>query len=44
LSNYGLIDSLYPNIIEEAYRASSMRGNPITLSEVELRNILQMSQ
>jgi alcohol dehydrogenase class IV len=40
---YGLSEALYPRIIEKAYKASSMRGNPIALSEVELRNILQMS-
>jgi alcohol dehydrogenase class IV len=43
LSKYGLSEALCPRIIERAFKASSMRGNPITLSVVELRNILQMS-
>jgi alcohol dehydrogenase class IV len=44
LSVYGLTDSIFPKIIKEAYKSSSMRGNPIILSEVELLNILHMSQ
>jgi alcohol dehydrogenase class IV len=43
LSMYGLSEDLYPEIIENAYKSSSMKGNPITLSEPEMRNILQMS-
>jgi alcohol dehydrogenase class IV len=43
LSTYGLSDALFPRIIEKAYTASSMKGNPLILSEVELRTILQMS-
>lgn len=43
LSKYGLTKSLFPIIIEKAYKSSSMKGNPITLSEPELRTILQMS-
>jgi alcohol dehydrogenase class IV len=43
LSTYGLSEDLYPQIIENANKSSSMKGNPITLSEPELRNILRMS-
>ncbi len=43
LSTYGLTESQFPEIIERANKASSMKGNPITLSEAELRNILKMS-
>ena len=43
LSEYGLTESQFPKIIENAKKASSMKGNPITLLESELRNILQMS-
>ncbi len=43
LSKYGLSEALFTRIIEKAYQASSMKGNPVTLSEGELRNILQKS-
>jgi len=43
LSVYGLSEADFGRILETATRASSMKGNPITLSEVELRNILQKS-
>lgn len=43
LSKFGLIEDKFPSIIEKAIRSSSMRGNPITLSDVDLRNILQWS-
>jgi len=43
LSVYGLDELQFTKIIEKALQASSMKGNPITLSEVELRNILQRS-
>ncbi len=43
LSEYGLTESQFPKIIENAYKASSMKGNPITLLESELRNIMLMS-
>jgi alcohol dehydrogenase class IV len=43
LSNVGLTESKFPNIIEKSLKASSMKGNPITLTADELRNILQMS-
>ena len=43
LSDIGLTEAQFTNIIENAMKASSMRGNPITLTLNELRNILQMS-
>jgi alcohol dehydrogenase class IV len=43
LSNVGLTESKFTNIIEKSLKASSMKGNPITLTADELRNILQMS-
>jgi alcohol dehydrogenase class IV len=41
LSKYGLIEDQFPTLIEKAKISSSMKGNPITLSDDELRNILQ---
>jgi alcohol dehydrogenase class IV len=41
LSKYGLIEDQFPSLIEKAKISSSMKGNPITLSDDELRNILQ---
>jgi len=41
LSAFGLHKPQFDRIIEKALISSSMKGNPITLSEVELRNILQ---
>jgi alcohol dehydrogenase class IV len=43
LSAFGMTESLFPIIIEKALISSSMKGNPIPLSEDELRNILQRS-
>jgi alcohol dehydrogenase class IV len=43
LSKFGLTEAQFPKIIEKANLASSMKGNPITLTEFELRNILKMS-
>jgi alcohol dehydrogenase class IV len=43
LSFYGLTEAYFSKIIDKAIIASSMKGNPITLTEVELRNILQNS-
>ena len=43
LSSFGLTESHFSNIIEKALQSSSMKGNPITLSEDELRIILQRS-
>ena len=41
LSAYGLTELIISNIIEKAKNSSSMKGNPVTLSDIELRNILQ---
>lgn len=43
LSAYGLTELHLSKIIEKAQIASSMKGNPITLSDGELRNILHKS-
>ena len=43
LSFFGLTETHFSKIIEKALKASSMKGNPITLTEDELRNILQRS-
>lgn len=43
LSNFGIATEQFPLIIEKAMNSSSMKGNPVTLSELELRNILQRS-
>jgi alcohol dehydrogenase class IV len=43
LSAYGLTKSQFDKIVEKSIIASSMKGNPITLSEVELSNILKKS-
>lgn len=40
LSSYGLNVDQFPSIIEKAIKSSSMKGNPITLFESELRSIL----
>jgi alcohol dehydrogenase class IV len=43
LSSFGLTEAKFNNLIEKASKASSMKGNPITLTEDELRSILQKS-
>jgi alcohol dehydrogenase class IV len=43
LSSYNLNETSFSNIAKKAINASSMKGNPITLSEDRLRSILQMS-
>jgi alcohol dehydrogenase class IV len=43
LSVFGLSKSDFDKISEKAMKASSMKGNPIILSEGELRNILHKS-
>jgi len=42
LSTFGLSESMFDKLIEKSIKASSMKGNPVTLSELEMRNILQM--
>jgi len=41
LSTYGIREKDFPTLIEKAKKASSMRGNPIALTEAELEGILQ---
>jgi alcohol dehydrogenase class IV len=41
LSEYGVKENEFPQIIEKARRASSMRGNPIKLKDTELQQILE---
>ncbi len=43
LSKYGLVEDHFPELVEKAKKASSMKGNPITLSDEEIRSILQHS-
>ncbi len=43
LSAFGLTEEMSNKIIEKAINSSSMKGNPITLTGKELRNILQKS-
>jgi alcohol dehydrogenase class IV len=40
LKEYGLNSEDFPAIVEQSQKASSMRGNPITLTDKELINIL----
>ena len=41
LSRYGVSTIDFPAIVEKAARASSMQGNPILLTELELNDILE---
>jgi alcohol dehydrogenase class IV len=41
LSNYGVKPDLFPKIVAMAQKASSMKGNPIVLSDDELVTVLQ---
>lgn len=41
LAAYGITATAIPTIIEHAARASSMRGNPLPLTEAELRTIVR---
>ena len=43
LSQYGLSQQMIPAIAAQAGKASSMKGNPIELSESELSNILEQA-
>ena len=40
LGEYGLAQADFPDLIEQACRASSMRGNPIQLTTDEMSEIL----
>jgi alcohol dehydrogenase class IV len=41
LGSFGLRSELFPDLIGKAQAASSMRGNPISLSPDELRAVLE---
>jgi alcohol dehydrogenase class IV len=43
LSTYGVRQEGFPELIEKATKASSMKGNPIALTAEELREILERS-
>ena len=43
LSTYGLTDGDVGELVEKASRASSMKGNPIALTDKELEHILYIS-
>jgi alcohol dehydrogenase class IV len=43
LSALSLVENQFDGIIEKSMKSSSMKGNPITLNQEELRTILQMS-
>ena len=40
LATYGITAGVFPDVIEKAMASSSMKGNPIKLSAVEVRGIL----
>ncbi|MCP4199767.1 MAG: iron-containing alcohol dehydrogenase [Proteobacteria bacterium] len=44
LADFGLTENDFPEIVEKAKKASSMRGNPIFLTDQELTAILQLSK
>ncbi len=41
LRRYGLSESDFPAVVEKAKKASSMKGNPIELTEAELMGIME---
>ena len=41
LGSYGIGDDKIPEIVDKAARASSMKANPVALSEAELTGILE---
>jgi alcohol dehydrogenase class IV len=43
LSDYGITEADFPVAVEKAKRASSMKGNPVVLSDNELKEILERS-
>ncbi|MFN8596167.1 MAG: iron-containing alcohol dehydrogenase [Anaerolineae bacterium] len=43
LSHYGVTDADFPVIVEQSQKASSMKGNPIELNTLELREILHQA-
>ena len=43
LSDYGITEADFESLIEKAQKASSMKGNPVQLTEAELVEILQQA-
>ena len=43
LASFGLKENDIPDIIEKAKKASSMKGNPIELTDEELSQIVRQS-
>ena len=41
LSTYGMNERIFPEAVEKTMKANSFKGNPIALSEEELRRILE---
>jgi alcohol dehydrogenase class IV len=41
LGKFGLKENLFPEIVSQAQKASSMKGNPISLTDSELTLILE---
>jgi alcohol dehydrogenase class IV len=44
LSDFGLTENDFPEIVEKAKKASSMKGNPIVLTDQELTAVLHLSR
>jgi alcohol dehydrogenase class IV len=44
LSDFGLTENDFPEIVEKAKKASSMKGNPILLTDQELTAILHLTR
>ena len=40
LSNFGITEDHYPELVERSKKASSMKGNPVKLTDEELTEIL----
>ena len=43
LTNFGLGRDQIPNLVTRSLKASSMRTNPVSLTEIELRDIIEKS-
>ncbi len=44
LAEFGLKEQDFPTVVEKSRKSSSMKGNPITLTDDELMEILKKSQ
>jgi alcohol dehydrogenase class IV len=44
LRRYGVTREAFPEIIEKAKASSSMKGNPVVLRDVELREVLERAR